>query len=636
MYPDEREEEALGPKMISTTSLQRPSLATVDAQLIYASTSAAATAGGGTINRHELLRKIYGSSSAKESMKKKSKLNLKPSSVTLLPLNVDNDLQKREHEKRPLSALSAYAVRGDSYGRSPSREKIDDLQEKLMNMKRNYAIILKENNVLKTRLRRCANEAAKKDHQLRNVLISQAVFYLRSCCLCLLYCLLLAAFDTVKPHVPGPSDDRQTIVNSLQQKNLKYEAMIREISDEVNRLKDDRKAMKITDLREQIISLENECQRLKKCLNSAAPLSREQTLIHREQLSTLHNSVEQLKNENEQLKKRLEKIYRDSEAVTASLSTCNRADLIALVVRLQMQLKHRNGMMHRDLNAFGLSKRPITNHSFKIGDEQKQRESKLVKELDKAQQRIRAKSVVIQNLRKEIKALADEKNKNEAAANDRKTAKNRISSIQQRCATGAEKIRISNKKNLSDSLMNTTAASQHQLRNSTTSDNQQSLLSNHTTTMANSLTPVHSTDLKNLVNASEPSASRQSTASNSDSSASKSEDSTSSVSSSSTPSHRTLRNRASELSASTDEEVHRKAEEIRYKNAAKTIQKQWRLHSNRPQQPNSSEATDRCDMSSSASATITQDKVRDGTALDFVIDMVSSHFTRLQLLDKLQ
>ncbi|VDM36648.1 unnamed protein product [Toxocara canis] len=121
-----------------------------------------------------------------------------PSSTTLVPLALNSNLRNR--------ASSMYASR-DQYGRSPNHERVDDLKQELLNMKRNYAIILKENSVLKTRLKRYASESAKKDRQLQDVLLNQS----RSL----------------------TNTEHQAVINSLKQKLVKYEALIREKSDEI-------------------------------------------------------------------------------------------------------------------------------------------------------------------------------------------------------------------------------------------------------------------------------------------------------------------------------------------------------------------------------------------------------------------
>ncbi|KHN72424.1 IQ domain-containing protein E [Toxocara canis] len=471
------------------------------------------TTSAGALDRRELLRKVYGSNSAKASIKNNSKLMTEPSSTTLVPLALNSNLRNR--------ASSMYASR-DQYGRSPNHERVDDLKQELLNMKRNYAIILKENSVLKTRLKRYASESAKKDRQLQDVLLNQS----RSL----------------------TNTEHQAVINSLKQKLVKYEALIREKSDEINRLKDDRNAMKISDLREQIFSLENECTRLRKCLNSAAPLSRQgQTFLHQEQVKNLKAVIDKLKGENERLESRLAKIRRDSETTAESLSSCSRADLIALVARLQIEIKRRDAVRSQRITSGRMRKedRSLIANAQQV--------AKLTKELDKARQLIKAKSVIVEKLRKDMKAFASQKNTN--------------NKTQKRISNGRNQMRDGNgakKQNVIDSH---TVVKRNNSRKCTMNSTQ---MPNRNLTVS-SPSPTDERDDAPSPTESGESTDQNATTSEASTSRTESEEQSEKRETCSANTHRST-------SESSTDSCCKKAEALRMTNAAKTIQKQWRYH----------------------------------------------------------
>uniref|UniRef100_A0A0R3RUZ2 Lebercilin domain-containing protein n=1 Tax=Elaeophora elaphi TaxID=1147741 RepID=A0A0R3RUZ2_9BILA len=197
---------------------------------------------GEVYDRHQILKSIYSAKRSAPATSTKYRLAVKPSSFPLLPIKL--------LDKRPLRVSSQF-----DQGRTPQGELIDNLREELYGIKRNYAAMLKENVILKTRLKRSNNETARKDRQLQNLLFIQSKGY---------------AFD----------DQRGNIL-AMQQKIVMLESLLKEKTNEISRLKSDREAMRISNYQEHIAGLQAECKHLQHCLTYVTPpLSKIRTGVH--------------------------------------------------------------------------------------------------------------------------------------------------------------------------------------------------------------------------------------------------------------------------------------------------------------------------------------------------------------------
>uniref|UniRef100_A0A0M3HU75 Rho-GAP domain-containing protein n=1 Tax=Ascaris lumbricoides TaxID=6252 RepID=A0A0M3HU75_ASCLU len=92
------------------------------------------------------------------------------------------------------------------------------------------------------------------------------------------------------------------------------------------------------------------------------------------------------------------------DAFLVALSSCDRADLIALIARLQMEAKRRSAALRNERMTSGVTRsgdRSVTNNEQQV--------ARLTKELNQTRQLLKAKSVIIQKLRKDLKIVTCDK-----------------------------------------------------------------------------------------------------------------------------------------------------------------------------------------------------------------------------------
>ncbi|EJW80241.1 hypothetical protein WUBG_08849 [Wuchereria bancrofti] len=235
---------------------------------------------GEIYDRRRMLRSIH--SSKRPTPTTKYRLSVKPSSFPVVPLKL--------LEKRPLYVSSQFYQ-----GRTPQQEQIDDLQEELYGVKRNYTAALKENVILKTSLKRSNNEVVKKDRQLQNLLFIQS----KGC-----------AFDGQRGNMLA-----------MKQKIVMLKSLLKEKTSEISRLKHDLEAMKISNHQEYI---ESECNQLKRYLTYITPPiskmqadtrrlpKRQKTVPESNNDRKLKKTVSLLEKENDKMRSKLQIFFNSS------------------------------------------------------------------------------------------------------------------------------------------------------------------------------------------------------------------------------------------------------------------------------------------------------------------------------------
>lgn len=330
---------------------------------IYPSTSTEA------YDRRQALKNIYTKKSSVPSVANNDdRLSVKPSSSTLLPL--------RLLERRP-----PRVPRLNDNGRTPEREQIDNLREELLGVKRNYAIVSKENVALKTRLKRSGNEIVRKERQLQNLLFMQSKGY--------------------------AGDDHRGNTLALKQKVLMLETLLKEKADEISRLKADRAAMKISDYREQIAALQMECNRLKRYLSYATPppskmrIDARSSSKHRGTPSQNENPIKMkktislLEEENEKLRSKIQIMLNDSDLSNDDLATMDREQLIGLIIRLKGALKRTEMRKYNRIASSALHRQQ---DATQINNAQQL--ATLRRELEKTKEQLRTKSMALEQLQR--------------------------------------------------------------------------------------------------------------------------------------------------------------------------------------------------------------------------------------------
>uniref|UniRef100_A0A914CM44 Lebercilin domain-containing protein n=1 Tax=Acrobeloides nanus TaxID=290746 RepID=A0A914CM44_9BILA len=133
----------------------------------------------------------------------------------------------------------------ESNGRATQGEILDDLRDELLAVKRDYAAVLRENAVLKTRLKIASKEIKHKSEEMKNLLEQQS----------------------------GSATSLQIQINSLKRKVLQYETSLNEKSNEINNLLADKKLADATETRKKLEKLEKECRKLKQELRDSIPMN---------------------------------------------------------------------------------------------------------------------------------------------------------------------------------------------------------------------------------------------------------------------------------------------------------------------------------------------------------------------------
>ncbi|VDM36647.1 unnamed protein product [Toxocara canis] len=231
----------------------------------------------------------------------------------------------------------------------------------------------------------------------------------------------------------------------------------------------------------------------------------------------------------------------------AALSSCSRADLIALVARLQIEIKRRDAVRSQRITSGRMRKedRSLIANAQQV--------AKLTKELDKARQLIKAKSVIVEKLRKDMKAFASQKNTN--------------NKTQKRISNGRNQMRDGNgakKQNVIDSH---TVVKRNNSRKCTMNSTQ---MPNRNLTVS-SPSPTDERDDAPSPTESGESTDQNATTSEASTSRTESEEQSEKRETCSANTHRST-------SESSTDSCCKKAEALRMTNAAKTIQKQWRYH----------------------------------------------------------
>uniref|UniRef100_A0AC34QHB2 Uncharacterized protein n=1 Tax=Panagrolaimus sp. JU765 TaxID=591449 RepID=A0AC34QHB2_9BILA len=157
----------------------------------------------------------------------------------------------------------------------------DDLREELVQLKRQYGLLTKEHGVLKTHLQVATNDLKKRELEIENLL---------------------------QDPMTMTKAQEQLELNSLKRKVIQYERAMREKSEEILKLLNDKNVINASENRQKLEKLEKDYEKLKYRLGKSVP----QAELEAEK-SRLAELIESLQHENNELHQILSTFFQDAE-----------------------------------------------------------------------------------------------------------------------------------------------------------------------------------------------------------------------------------------------------------------------------------------------------------------------------------